>query len=65
MYVCVCKGITDRQILQALDNGAQSFRDVRDQLGAATQCGSCAPMTRELVEEHRNAITNKCFYSAA
>lgn len=42
MYVCVCKGVTDTHIRQAAGNGACRMRDLRDQLGVATQCGKCA-----------------------
>ena len=50
MYVCLCKGITDSDIKRALENGAESFRDVRNHLGVATVCGSCACVARELVK---------------
>lgn len=49
MYVCVCKGITDRQIRQAIDNGAGSYRAVRECLGVATQCGKCGCQARDIV----------------
>lgn len=51
MYVCVCKGITDRQIKAAIDQGASTLGQVRKALGVATQCGKCAVTTREILEE--------------
>lgn len=54
MYVCVCKGITDRQIKTAIDNGANSLGQLRKTLGVASQCGKCSVMTRELLEEALN-----------
>lgn len=65
MYVCVCKAITDKQIQQAVADGATNFRAVRDQLGAATQCGSCATMTRELIDEYQADLSPKNFYQVA
>ncbi len=50
MYVCVCKGITDSQIREAVDAGAESVRAVRDQLGASSQCGRCVSQVREIVK---------------
>ena len=33
MYVCLCQGITDRQIRQSIDEGADTLRALRQQLG--------------------------------
>lgn len=51
MFVCICKAVTDGDIKQAVADGACSFRDVRDQLGAATQCGKCATTTRDIIQQ--------------
>ncbi len=51
MYVCLCKGITDTQIRAAVEDGANSLRDVRNTLGVASQCGKCGILTREIVRE--------------
>jgi bacterioferritin-associated ferredoxin len=51
MYVCVCNAVTDRQIRQAIDAGARSMRDLRQQLGVCSDCGKCGPCARELLTE--------------
>ncbi len=51
MYVCLCKGITDTQIRTAIQAGANSFKDVCNTLGVASQCGKCGIMTREILRE--------------
>ncbi|QEI11679.1 bacterioferritin-associated ferredoxin [Cellvibrio japonicus] len=53
MYVCLCKGITDRQIKTAIDDGACSMGKLRKTLGVATQCGKCSASTRELLAESK------------
>lgn len=53
MYVCLCKGITDRQIKAAIDDGACSMGKLRKNLGVATQCGKCATSARELLAESK------------
>ncbi|GAA6166386.1 bacterioferritin-associated ferredoxin [Sessilibacter corallicola] len=58
MYICICKGITDSQIREAVCSGASSLRSVRQQLGAMTQCGKCAAQTRQLVNETISEISN-------
>lgn len=51
MYVCVCKGITDTQIKAAIDDGAVTLGQLRKTLGVASQCGKCAFMTRDILDE--------------
>ena len=51
MYVCLCNGITDTQIRDAVNGGAESLRAVRQQLGVANQCGQCACEARALVKD--------------
>ncbi len=61
MYVCVCKQITDKQIIDALENGAQNVIELQEQLGVATDCGSCIDCINELVceySEHSIPIEN-------
>lgn len=65
MYVCVCKGITDTQIRAAIQDGASSFKDVRNSLGVASQCGKCGILTREIVREslQDNGNEQELFYA--
>ncbi len=52
MYVCLCKGVTDHQIRSAIQqDGAQTLRAVRNQLGVSTQCGKCAKFAKEVVDQ--------------
>ncbi|WP_299774880.1 bacterioferritin-associated ferredoxin [uncultured Pseudoteredinibacter sp.] len=68
MYVCLCKGITDSQIRDAVCAGASSLRQVRKQLGVMSQCGKCGILTREIVQEtveQRNLDANESLFYAA
>lgn len=49
MYVCLCKGITDGQIRQAVDGGARSMRELRKQLDVCAGCGRCGQHAREVL----------------
>jgi len=60
MYVCLCKGVTDSQIRQAVDAGATSLRQVRQQLGVASQCGKCSCLARDILN---NAVQEKAMTS--
>jgi bacterioferritin-associated ferredoxin len=51
MYICLCKGVTDRDIAQAVSDGAASFLQVQAALGVSTQCGKCSELARSVVAE--------------
>ncbi len=53
MYVCICKGVTDRQIRAAIDEGATTMRALRRELDVCNGCGKCGPDVRELLDEAR------------
>jgi bacterioferritin-associated ferredoxin len=44
MIVCLCKGISDKHIRQAIDRGATTVQDVADDCGAGAGCGTCHGM---------------------
>jgi bacterioferritin-associated ferredoxin len=52
MYVCVCHGITDRQIRRAVEQGACSLGEVQMKLPVGGCCGRCEGTARELIREH-------------
>ncbi|HDY96865.1 MAG TPA: (2Fe-2S)-binding protein [Pseudomonas sabulinigri] len=69
MYVCLCKGITDNQIKDAINHGACSMRDLRSDLDVATQCGKCARDCKSILLENMTsnqsaAIANAQFIAA-
>jgi bacterioferritin-associated ferredoxin len=51
MYVCLCKGVTDSQIKEAVYEGATSVGHLRKCLGVASQCGKCGITAREIIQE--------------
>lgn len=65
MYVCVCKPTTDRQIRNAVYEGACSMRDVCLNLGIASSCGKCGQCAREIFEEARAEVASIEFRQAA
>ncbi|MGB0712830.1 MAG: (2Fe-2S)-binding protein [Gammaproteobacteria bacterium] len=56
MYVCVCKGVTDKCIQRAVDSGATRMRDLNQQLGVASQCGRCAQCARSVLESCKGPL---------
>jgi bacterioferritin-associated ferredoxin len=57
MYVCLCKGVTDKQIRNAINEGACSMRDLQAALDVANQCGKCGRDCKSLLAESTIAGT--------
>ena len=55
MIVCVCRGVSDRQIHQAVAGGAHSLECLQVDLGVATQCGRCADCASHVLCDARAA----------
>ncbi len=51
MYVCICHGVTDKDIRTAASNGAHSLEALSEQLNVATCCGRCAECAGEVLYE--------------
>ncbi|MBW4935440.1 bacterioferritin-associated ferredoxin [Marinobacter sp. F4206] len=51
MYVCLCHGVTDREIREAAENGVSSMRQLGKEMGVGRQCGRCASTAREILRE--------------
>jgi bacterioferritin-associated ferredoxin len=58
MYVCLCQGVTDRQIREAVEDGASTMRQLRKELGVAASCGRCAMHAKALLDESRQDVRN-------
>lgn len=51
MYVCLCLGITDKTIKQAVrENGVGNMRQLREDLGLGGQCGKCVQMAQRIID---------------
>lgn len=64
MYICLCRGVTDRQIQQAINNGAETLSHLRKNLGVAGQCGKCACSAQELLDAAKNIQQNSALFYA-
>lgn len=70
MYVCLCKGITDKDLERVVDAGANSLRSARKMLGVSSVCGSCASQATEIINnrianQNQSHLDNGFFYSVA
>ena len=51
MYVCICKQVKERDIIDAAERGAADMKDVRACTGVASQCGKCARFAKAVFRE--------------
>lgn len=52
MFVCVCNAVTDSQIIEELDNGANNLRDISCRLNVGRNCGQCCKTARKVIKQH-------------
>lgn len=50
MYVCMCNGLTDRDIRRASDQGHCTVASAYASLGAEVNCGCCVPTAQNLID---------------
>ena len=51
MYVCICKSVTDKQIRRAAARGVDNLYELRESLGVAAGCGTCATTAQEILDK--------------
>ena len=56
MYVCLCNGISDRQILEVVDRGAGSLPEVQCYLPVANCCGRCEDTAHEVIARQVESV---------
>jgi bacterioferritin-associated ferredoxin len=53
MYVCICNGVTDRDVRQAAEAGCKTVAELTMRTGAGATCGTCLDMAATLLEDAR------------
>lgn len=53
MYVCICNGVTDRQVREAADAGCASITELTMRTGVGANCGSCLGAAETILAEAR------------
>lgn len=51
MIVCVCNNVSERKIRQAVNAGATTMPQLREQLGVGTCCGKCHSCAKAVLRE--------------
>tara|TARA_R110002072_G_scaffold248112_3_gene407225 strand:- start:2070 stop:2282 length:213 start_codon:yes stop_codon:yes gene_type:complete len=56
MLVCVCNGVSDKQIDAALASGSSSFKEIKSDLDIGNCCGQCVPFAKDMVSDKISEI---------
>lgn len=51
MYICICNGVTDRDIRNAAASGCTTIRELKRELGVASECGKCASCAKDVLND--------------
>jgi bacterioferritin-associated ferredoxin len=51
LYICICNGITERQVRDCAHGGARTIEDLGWALGVGTNCGRCRDCASELLSD--------------
>lgn len=56
MYVCLCNGVTEREIRQVAEAGCRTMSELTMRTGCGATCGSCIAMATQLLDEIHAAL---------
>jgi len=56
MYVCLCNGVTEREIRQVAEAGCRTMSELTMRTGCGASCGSCIEMATQLLDEVHAAL---------
>jgi len=55
MYVCLCVGVTNQSVADAVAAGASTSKQVAEACGAGSECGRCRRTVRAIIGAKRAA----------
>lgn len=65
MYVCHCRGVTDRTVRAAVASGATTLEELARRCTAGARCGGCRPALEDLLARHERERDATGAHSAA
>jgi bacterioferritin-associated ferredoxin len=55
MFVCLCKGVSDKKIRSLLESGVSTVQGLMRSCQAGRDCGSCICVLKDMVERSRQS----------
>jgi bacterioferritin-associated ferredoxin len=53
MYVCLCHGVTEKQLRESIQKGNETFCDIMQDIPIAGKCKKCVPNIVAMIEEEK------------
>lgn len=50
VYVCLCNGVTEREIREVAEAGCRTISELTMRTGCGASCGSCVEMATQLLD---------------
>ena len=54
MYICVCRGVNEKDLKEAHEQGLDSLAKLQREMGIGTACGSCIEHTLNILKKISN-----------
>ncbi|MCB0411850.1 MAG: (2Fe-2S)-binding protein [Bdellovibrionales bacterium] len=51
MYICICKGINEKEIEELIRKGRKNVEEISNACGAGSECGSCLRRLERKIED--------------
>ncbi len=51
MYICICKGVTDKDIHRAVQQGVSSMEELSNLTSVSSDCGCCETYASQFLQE--------------
>ena len=65
MYVCLCNGVTEREIRNTAEAGCRSIAELTMRTGCGAGCGSCLPTAAGIIDDVHAAVADNGIAHAA
>lgn len=59
MYICICKGITEKMLIDQIGPTRSSYEQILKNLGIGDSCGSCVVDAVKKILENQNNSDSK------
>jgi bacterioferritin-associated ferredoxin len=63
MYICICKGITEKMLMDQLGHSNRSEKEILKNLGIGDTCGTCVVDAVKKILENQNNLDGKAHKS--
>lgn len=64
MYICLCRAVTDDEIVDSVKSGNNCIEALQSELGVSTQCGKCLCDVKNILQEtllEQGSIPSKAY----